>query len=456
MTSAARPFITTLRSSLRVAAPARLVAGVLDRHAERRHGGHEGAAPPGPRPAPGCAGPCRHRRHQRHVDEARARRSRGDRAPGRCFERRRRRWPGRRRRRPRGWRRAPGSRAAAASAAAVTREHDARRPSTAVTGSAWRVTPAGVATVGRVVAAHLDPGGGQVGGDERARLARARTRRCTRRHRRLDRSTYSTPSAVSVAAQAVDVEAQLAGGQPGRGWRPPWPPAAWDRSSAHAASAAGHDHDPVVVGAHHVAGVHDHAPPSTTGTFTDPGLAFTVPWHDTWRDHTAKPIARSSAVSRTPASMTSAAHAAGHQRGGQQLAEHAVGRRRRVGHHQHVARPAHLDGGVDHQVVARVARHGDGRARQPHALLDRPEVRAGEAPAADRLVHGGGAEPRPAAVGGARGRPLDRDRTTTWRCHSLADPFPIGAAGTSRGKTRGRWPRRSSCGPRRSRPAASR
>src|SRR5262245_54850291 len=47
-------------------------------------------------------------------------------------------------------------------------------------------------------------------------------------------------------------------------------------------------------------------PPSTTGTLTDPAVALTVPWHETWRDHTGKPSWRSSAVSRTPASTTSA------------------------------------------------------------------------------------------------------------------------------------------------------
>ena len=45
-------------------------------------------------------------------------------------------------------------------------------------------------------------------------------------------------------------------------------------------------------------------PPRTTGTLTEPGDAFTVPWHDTWRDHTGKPSWRSSWVSRTPASIT--------------------------------------------------------------------------------------------------------------------------------------------------------
>ena len=41
------------------------------------------------------------------------------------------------------------------------------------------------------------------------------------------------------------------------------------------------DDDAVVVGAHHVARMDHDRPPSTTGTFTEPGVAFTVPWHDT-------------------------------------------------------------------------------------------------------------------------------------------------------------------------------
>src|SRR5690606_1651295 len=45
-------------------------------------------------------------------------------------------------------------------------------------------------------------------------------------------------------------------------------------------------------------------PPIVTGTFTEPGVAFTVPWALTAADHTGKPIACSSATSRTPASIT--------------------------------------------------------------------------------------------------------------------------------------------------------
>ena len=46
-------------------------------------------------------------------------------------------------------------------------------------------------------------------------------------------------------------------------------------------------------------------PPRTTGTLTEPGLLFTVPWQETWRVQTGKPMSRRSAESRTPASITS-------------------------------------------------------------------------------------------------------------------------------------------------------
>ena len=55
-------------------------------------------------------------------------------------------------------------------------------------------------------------------------------------------------------------------------------------------------------------------------------------------------------------------HTARGERGREQLAEHAVGRRRGRGHHQHVAGAAQLHRRVDHQVVAGVAGDRDGRA----------------------------------------------------------------------------------------------
>ena len=69
-----------------------------------------------------------------------------------------------------------------------------------------------------------------------------------------------------------------------------------------------------------------------------------------------------------------AADAAADQRGGEQLAERAVAVRRRGGDDDDVARLGLLDGGVDHQVVARPAQHGERGARDARALLVRPDA----------------------------------------------------------------------------------
>ena len=47
---------------------------------------------------------------------------------------------------------------------------------------------------------------------------------------------------------------------------------------------------------------------------------------------------------------------------------------------------AHLDGGVDHQVVPRMARHRDRRTSEASALLDRADLRPDESATTDRLV----------------------------------------------------------------------
>jgi hypothetical protein len=46
------------------------------------------------------------------------------------------------------------------------------------------------------------------------------------------------------------------------------------------------------------------APAQTMGTFTLPAMVLVVPCADTVRDHAGKAMAESSAVSRTPASIT--------------------------------------------------------------------------------------------------------------------------------------------------------
>ena len=61
--------------------------------------------------------------------------------------------------------------------------------------------------------------------------------RVLKEYRALSRSTYSTPSSMQLAAQTVEVDAELAGGEPVARLPPPWQPFACDRSTAHAASA---------------------------------------------------------------------------------------------------------------------------------------------------------------------------------------------------------------------------
>ena len=79
-------------------------------------------------------------------------------------------------------------------------------------------------------------------------------------------------------------------------------------------------------------------------------------------------------------------HPVRHQRGRQQIAKHAIGRVRGCRHHQNVAGFAHLDRGVDHQVIAGLAQHRHRRARRFSRGVDRPHVRFHQAGAALRLV----------------------------------------------------------------------
>ncbi len=102
-----------------------------------------------------------------------------------------------------------------------------------------------------------------------------------------------------------------------------------------------------------------------------------------------------------------AADAPRHQRRGEQVAEHPVRRRRGVRDHEDVAGLADLDRGMDHEVVAGVARHGHGTPGHPHVELDRPDVDAEEPAPTDRLVHRGGTD-RGERIDGVGGGSLDR------------------------------------------------
>lgn len=92
-----------------------------------------------------------------------------------------------------------------------------------------------------------------------------------------------------------------------------------------------------------------------------------------------------------PAVDDQSAHAPPLERGGEQLAEHAVGGGRGGGDDQEVALAALLDGGVNHEVVTRPGQHGDGGARDADALLDGAQTGPEQAGTAHGLVHGRGA-----------------------------------------------------------------
>ncbi|KUL65866.1 hypothetical protein ADL28_05805 [Streptomyces violaceusniger] len=81
------------------------------------------------------------------------------------------------------------------------------------------------------------------------------------------------------------------------------------------------------------------------------------------------------------------------ERGGEELAEHAVRGRRGGGDDEDVALGALLDRGVDHQVVAGPAQRRDHGARYAHVPLDGAQTRAEASGAAHGLVHRGHAIP---------------------------------------------------------------
>ena len=62
------------------------------------------------------------------------------------------------------------------------------------------------------------------------------------------------------------------------------------------------------------------------------------------------------------------------------------------GHDQDVSRLAHFDGGMEHQVIAWMAKHGHGRAADPRRRINRPHVGQHQAGAALRFVNSGCAE----------------------------------------------------------------
>ena len=108
-----------------------------------------------------------------------------------------------------------------------------------------------------------------------------------------------------LGAQTVEIQAQLAAWPGARGSWLPWRCGPALALSTSAARSRGTTTTPSTSPTMTSPGF-TGAPAQTTGTFTEPGVSFTVPCE--WMapcDHTGKSIAVRSATSRTPASMTS-------------------------------------------------------------------------------------------------------------------------------------------------------
>lgn len=120
----------------------------------------------------------------------------------------------------------------------------------------------------------------------------------------VDRVDVFDSESPELLAQAVVVEAELAGGQHGASRRFSLE-SSLERSSTFGADVRGTTHTPSSSPTTRSPG-RTVAPAQMTGMFTEPAVSFTVPWAWTAPDQTGKSIALSSATSRTPASITSA------------------------------------------------------------------------------------------------------------------------------------------------------
>ena len=104
------------------------------------------------------------------------------------------------------------------------------------------------------------------------------------------------------------------------------------------------------------------APAHTTGMFTEPSVALTVPLTEIALLHTGKFISVSTRTSRTPRVDDERPRAARLEARREQVAEVAVGAFRRDRGDDDIAGPDLLGRDVQHPVVAGMQQHGDGRA----------------------------------------------------------------------------------------------
>ncbi len=157
-------------------------------------------------------------------------------------------------------------------------------------------------------------------------------------------------------------------------------------------ASPGDDHDPVVVGEDHVAGADDLAVDRDRHVHRAAGGLDGALRRDGTRPGGEAHVAQLLGVADAGV-HDDPAHPALLEGGREQLAEQAVRARGGGGDDEDVALAALLHRGVDHEVVAGPAQHGDGGTGDPHALLDGADPRAQQPGPSHGLAHGRDAEP---------------------------------------------------------------
>ena len=196
-------------------------------------------------------------------------------------------------------------------------------------------------------------------------------------------------------------------------------------SSVFAASAAGTTTTPSSSATMTSPGV-TSAPAQTTGTLTEPSVAFTVPRADTALLQTGNCISRQRPHVAHAGIDHQRARAAGLEARGEQVAEVAVAARRRDAGHDDVARRDLFGRDVQHPVVARLQQHGHRGTRRVGSGVHGAHVGLHQARASQGLVDGGGAQRCPGAR--RRRRPRARCGDRPHQARTCQRPFVLSAA----------------------------
>lgn len=215
--------------------------------------------------------------------------------------------------------------------------------------------------------------------------------RCRGRHGRTRRTTCGPPPAVRASPATRSGPGRVGRRGRRRGSRPPWPRGP-PPSRPSPGRVPGDDHDPVVVGEDHVAGVDDLAVDRDRHVHRAAGGLDGALRRDGTRPGGEAHVAQLLGVADAGV-HDDPAHPALLEGGREQLTEQAVRARGGGGDDEDVALAALLHRGVDHEVVAGPAQHGDGGTGDPYALLDGADPRAQQPGPSHGLAHGRDAEP---------------------------------------------------------------